>query len=240
LTSAGSGESEIATTLAAGESPSRRLRRKIALATGPFAAACTSLVTHPQLKQLWPEYLVVQHQIIRGTVPLTKVASQRAQTLVDRDPVASGLAVYLDEHVDEERGHDDDLLGDLEALGISADLVLGRIPSPAVASLVGAQYYWIFHYHPVTLLGYVSLLEGYPPSTELIQRLIDASGYPRDAFRTMLAHAELDPGHRDELNELLDSLPLTHEQSIALGVNAMFSVDMFTRAIDEVIDEFPA
>ena len=32
------------------------------------------------------------------------------------------------------------------------------------AALVGAQYYWIRHVHPVALLGYVMLLEGYPPS----------------------------------------------------------------------------
>jgi hypothetical protein len=168
------------------------------------------------------------------------VARERALALASGDPVAAALAPYLEEHIEEEQDHDEWLLDDLELLGRERSAVLARPPSPTVASLVGAQYYWIFHYHPVTLLGYISLLEGYPPSTELIQRLIDASGYPREAFRTMIAHAELDPGHRDELNELLDSLPLTHEQSIALGVNAMFSVDMFTRAIDEVVDEYPA
>jgi Iron-containing redox enzyme len=235
LTSAGSGESEIATTLAAGESPSRRLRRKIALATGPFAAACTSLVTHPQLKQLWPEYLVVQHQIIRGTVPLTKVASQRAQTLVDRDPVASGLAVYLDEHVDEERGHDDDLLGDLEALGISADLVLGRIPSPAVASLVGAQYYWILHHHPIAFLGFVALMEGFPPTPELVETLMARSGHPAEGFRTFAEHGELDPGHRDHLDRTLDQLPLTPTQEAVMGVSATATAGLAAVVVEEVL-----
>jgi hypothetical protein len=235
LTSAGSGESEIATTLAAGESPSRRLRRKIALATGPFAAACTSLVTHPQLKQLWPEYLVVQHQIIRGTVPLTKVASQRAQTLVDRDPVASGLAVYLDEHVDEERGHDDDLLGDLEALGISADLVLGRIPSPAVASLVGAQYYWILHHHPIAFLGFVALMEGFPPTPELVETLMARSGHPAEGFRTFAEHGELDPGHRDHLDRTLDRLPLTPAHEAVMGVSATATAGLAAVVVEEVL-----
>jgi Iron-containing redox enzyme len=235
LTSAGSGESEIATTLAAGESPSRRLRRKIALATGPFAAACTSLVTHPQLKQLWPEYLVVQHQIIRGTVPLTKVASQRAQTLVDRDPVASGLAVYLDEHVDEERGHDDDLLGDLEALGISADLVLGRTPSPAVASLVGAQYYWILHHHPIAFLGFVALMEGFPPTPELVETLMARSGHPAEGFRTFAEHGELDPGHRDHLDRTLDRLPLTPVHEAVMGVSATATAGLAAVVVEEVL-----
>ena len=74
-----------------------RLRRKLSLAIGPFGAACTALVEHPQLAELWPEYLIRQHQIIRATVPLTEVAAERARALTDADPVASGLAGYLDE-----------------------------------------------------------------------------------------------------------------------------------------------
>jgi hypothetical protein len=55
----------------------------------------------------------------------------------------------------------------------------------------------------------------------------------------MIAHAELDPGHRDELKELLDSLPLTPEQSVGVGLSAISTVDTFARAIDEVVEEFP-
>ena len=40
---------------------------------------------------------------------------------------------------------------------------IARPPAPAVAALVGAQYYWVLHHHPVALLGYIGLLEGYPP-----------------------------------------------------------------------------
>ena len=73
-----------------------RLRRKLALAIGPFRAACTALVEHPRLTELWPEYLIAQHQVIRATVPLTEVATGRAKALIDAEPVASELAVYLD------------------------------------------------------------------------------------------------------------------------------------------------
>ena len=30
------------------------------------------------------------------------------------------------------------------------------MPSPAVAALVGSQYYWLLHHHPVALLGFVA------------------------------------------------------------------------------------
>ena len=38
------------------------------------------------------------------------------------------------------------------------------MPPPSVAGLVGSQYYWILHHHPVAFLGYVALMEGYPPT----------------------------------------------------------------------------
>src|SRR5204863_1439089 len=51
--------------------PSARLRAKLAVLVVPFARAYGALVEHPHLRELWPEYLILQHQIIRATVPLT-------------------------------------------------------------------------------------------------------------------------------------------------------------------------
>ena len=43
------------------------------------------------------------------------------------------------------------------------------------------------------------------------------TGYGPEAFRTMSGHAELDPGHADELADTIDGLTLTPEQSSVLG-----------------------
>jgi hypothetical protein len=213
------------------------LRTKIDLAIGPWAAACRRLAAHPRLPEVWPEYLITTHTIIRSTVPIMQMAEERARVLASDDPVAVGVAAYFDAHADEEKDHDLWLLEDLELIGVDRDVVLARVPSPAVASLVGAQYYWILHYHPVTLLGYIAVLEGYPPTGAMIDALVARTGYERDAFRTLSAHGELDPHHREELDEALDSLPLTPEQSTAVGTSAMYTVHMLTRAIDEILDK---
>ena len=99
---------------------------------------------------------------------------------------------------------------------------------------MGAQYYWVLHYHPVTLLAWIGLLEGYPPPPALIDELRARTGYGAEAFRTLAAHAELDIGHGDELFALLDELPLTAEQSTAIGLNAMSSVHLLAKALDEI------
>jgi len=219
------------------DATSALLRRKIDLVAHPFGAACTALTTHPRIREVWPEYLVTQHAIIRATVPLMEAAAERARAMAEDDRVAAGVAPYLEEHAEEERDHDDWLLEDLELIGLDREDVLKRVPSPTVARLVGAQYYWALNYHPLTVLGYLSLMEGYPPSESAIENLIARTGYPREAFRTFAEHGELDTHHRDELDETIDSLPLTREHEVLLGLSAMSSVELLTRSIEEVLEQ---
>ena len=200
-----------------------------------MTAACTALIEHPRLRELWPEYLVLQHQIIRATVPLTEAALERARELPEADPLREPLASYLDEHVDEELHHDDGLLDDLDSLGVSRAETLARFPPPTVATLVGAQYYWIHHHHPVVFLGYVALMEGYPPTPELLETLAARTGYPVEAFRTFAQHAELDPGHRDHLDRTLDALPLTERDESAIVASAATTAAFAAKALLEIL-----
>jgi hypothetical protein len=215
------------------------LRRKIGLVLPRLLEASDGLLAHPRIRELYPEYLFTSHCVIRASVPLMETAKARAEELASTDPVAAALAPYFDEHIPEELDHDEWLLQDLEVLGLERRDVLARPPSPTVAALVGSQYYWILHYHPVALLGYIAVFEGYPPSPGMIDRLVASTGYSRDAFRTMIGHAELDPGHRDELDRLLDELTLTREQATVVGLSGMYSADAFATAIDEVVEEVP-
>jgi hypothetical protein len=217
--------------------PSARLRRKIDLVIQPYAKLCGTIVTHPRLADLWPKFLIAQHEIIRATVPLTEAAGERARAMAAADPVASGLARYLAEHVREELGHDDSLLDDIEVLGVKRATVLSRMPSSQVASLVGAQYYWIHHHHPIAFLGFVALMEGHPPTPKLIETLISATGFPRAAFRTFIEHGELDPGHSDRLYRTIDALPLTAEHETVMGISAMHAAMLLSPAIEEILEQ---
>jgi hypothetical protein len=53
----------------------------------------------------------------------------------------------------------------------------------------------------------------------------------------MLAeHAELDPHHGEELDGLVDSLPLTPDLETLLGVSAMRTVGFMARCLEEVVE----
>ena len=215
---------------------SERLRLELGFALPMLVDASNRLAAHSRLRELYPEFLFTTHSIIRASVPVMETARVRAEELSAADPVSAALAGYLGVHIDEERDHDVWLLDDMAVLGMERASILARPPSPTVAALVGAQYYWIRHYHPVAVMGYIAVLEGYPPSPEILDEMIEGSGYPREAFRTLAAHAELDPGHKEELERVLDALPLTRDQSEVVGLSALFTIRTLSRALDEVAE----
>ena len=212
------------------------LHRKIGLVLPELVGAGRRLIESPQLPELYPgvpDHVPRDHPGQRASDAAgPRQAAQRAGD----DPVCAALAPYLDEHIEEERHHDDWLLDDLETLGRGRDDVLARPPTATIAGLVGAQYYWMIHYHPVAVLGYIALLEGYPPSPEMLQELAAGSGYPPEAFRTLRLHAELDPGHGAELDRMLDGLALTPPQTTVIGLSAIASAHGFARAIADIVD----
>jgi hypothetical protein len=168
-----------------------------------------------------------------------EAAFGRARDLASTDEVAAGLARYLQRHIAEEMHGGEPgggTLDDLAALGIDTAAVRAQVPSQKIAALIGAVYYWIFHSHPVAVLGYLQL-EALAPTASTIERLIETTGLPRAGFRQLLLHAEIEVGHAEELNRVLDSLPLEpwHEQLI--GLSALHTIALLTDALLEVVDD---
>jgi hypothetical protein len=214
-------------------SHSQALRTRLEIFVGPLAAANQRLFDHADQPRLIPALLVLCHQVIRAGVPLMDTARARARALAD--PVGLALAAYLDEHIEEERGHDEWLLDDLTHAGLSRAEVLSRIPSPRTAALVGAQYYWVQHEHPVSILGYLMVVEGRALTPALIDEMQARSGLPAAAFRAAREHARLDPGHAGELDRIVDALPLTRAQTALLGLSLLHTVSSFAHCIQDLL-----
>jgi hypothetical protein len=204
--------------------PSQLLRAKLNLLHPIMMQEARKLWESPLVVQFYPEYLRTMHSIVRSAVPLMESALERASELASTDDVAAGLVRYLAHHVDEERGHDQWLLEDLEATGADPREPLRRIPSPLVAALVGAQYYWLRHYHPISLIGHIAAIEGYPPPVGFAARLHDLTGYPKEAFRAIAIHERLDIRHRQELWDAIDGLPLRREHETMMGISALHTM----------------
>jgi hypothetical protein len=199
---------------------SRVLRAKLKWMRRPLDATLDRLWAERDQARAYSRFLIHLHHVIRASVPLMQTARVRSVERASSDPVCAGLAEYLTAHIDEERGHDAWALEDLDAAGVGREAALACVPPAHTAALVGAQYYWIEHHHPVALLGYLFVLEDGPADADdFLDELRVRSGFPEAAFRTMRHHGRLDADHRAELDRLADRLPLARTHKDAIGVS---------------------
>lgn len=201
------------------QTASDRLISKLDLVQRSFAVYARKLWTGPDAARVYPVYLTIMHAVVRSAVPLMEAALSEARALGDGDPLCVALSDYFRHHIGEESGHDVWLLEDLAATGHDPSEAISQIPPRPVAAMVGAQYYWIRHFHPVSLLGHIAAIEAYHPPAGFARRLADQTGYPMKAFRAISRHEVLDVHHRRDLIALIDRLPLEprHEKIIALS-----------------------
>jgi hypothetical protein len=216
--------------------PSVRMRGTLAPFLPGLSRAGARFWGHQDLRLLYPRYLVALHTVIRASVPLMRMAHDVISARHLDLPWGPPLAAYLYGHIGEEMGHDDWLLEDLDRLGVPPAAVTGHVPSPVVAAMVGAQYYHIHHVHPAVLLGYIAVLEGYPPSDDLVKIAAERTGYPITAFRTLRKHAHLDPGHCRDLDAALDTIPLDATLYAMIRANALATLHYLIQLLTEITD----
>jgi hypothetical protein len=215
--------------------PSDRLRLTIRLGAGRLDALSSRFWEHPRLGALFPEYYLTLYASMRATVPLLEAAAERCRELAPSDPVAAELGPYLVQHAREELHHDDWLLEDMALLGMDAGAARHRHAPADVAEMIGAQHYWLSYTHPLTLLGCFAVLEGTPPEVGTLDAVAERTGLPHAALRTLYKHAQLDPHHRDDLDDVLDSLPLSGEHEAMLGLSALHVVDRLADILDRLL-----
>ncbi len=216
------------------------LRHKIALASRSLQsqvlqarhARAEDVELGSELKAQLSEFLFRTHCVARASVPLLNAALERSRELSANDPVAEGMIPYLLEQVREEQDHAEWVLEDLESLGWKRAAILSRWPPAPIAELVGAQYYWIHHGHPLALLAYIAVLEEHVTPAPLLDELQEKSKLAPAAFRTLQEHAKLDTEHVAELYELLDALPLSRAQVGLLSANAFRTVELLQRCFE--------
>jgi pyrroloquinoline quinone (PQQ) biosynthesis protein C len=170
-------------------------------------------------------------------VPLMQAAEQAcAKPGHAEDPVLQGFAQYLHRHIPEETGHHEWILDDGEALGLTRTEIPQRLPKESATQLVGAQYYWIHHHNPIALAGYIATMEGNPDSVEFIEALAKRSKLPLKCFSSFIYHAKIDHRHRRELDEVLDTLPLTASHLELIGISSLRTIRLMTGILEDIIE----
>ena len=121
------------------------------------------------------------------------------------------------EYIDEEYGHDEWILNDIEAMGENRERAKTSTPDENIELMVAYLYDGINRIHPVALLGMVFMLES--TSTQVatgmatkIRNQISADG----AFSYLLSHGELDLKHIEFFKKLVNQIDNPEHQEIII------------------------
>jgi pyrroloquinoline quinone (PQQ) biosynthesis protein C len=179
-------------------------------------------------------FLAEAYHHVKHTVPLMMACGSRlsaAQSWL-RDPVAK--------YIDEELGHEQWILDDIEAAGGDAERVRTGTPKPATELMVAYVYDYIARRNPVGFFGMVQVLEGTSTAiaTKAAAAIESALGLSATATRYLRSHGEVDVSHVRFLADLMNRLESSDDQSAVLHVATMVyrlyrDVFLSVSAIDE-------
>ena len=133
---------------------------------------------------------------------------------------------YYQKHLEEEKGEIQILSSDLNYTGIDWK----RSPNPIAMAMIGTQYYLIKHFHPVSLLGYMAVQEADPTPIEVVEQLEKVHG--KKLFTFIRMHAIKDLEHREELIQVIDSVPSNQQAHIVFS--AQSTLDYLAKAMGEI------
>jgi len=216
---------------------SQIIRAKIRLFGGLLGQVAHSFWTHPQFPRIYREYIYQSHSIIRASVPLMQAAEKACQIPEHAaDPALRGFGDYLRHHIPEELGHHEWIVNDGVAMGLDRQAILHRLPKESATQLVGVQYYWIHHYNPIALAGFIAAMEGNPPPAEFFEEIAERNHLPLKCFSSFLYHAKIDPQHTRDLDAVLDALPLSPAHLELIGLSSLRTIRMMTGIMQDIIE----
>ncbi len=189
------------------------------------AAAQARFVATPQLiagltgtisRADYIAYLTQAYHHVRHTVPLMQEA--RASLLAQGD---DRLVAALDEYIEEETGHEEWILDDIDAAGGDREAARLSEPNPATRTMVDHAYETIRTGHPAAFFGMVYVLEGtsIAMATNGAEAVERSLGLPKTAFRYLNSHGALDQEHMAFFETLVNGIddPAQQDDIIAMA-----------------------
>jgi hypothetical protein len=146
---------------------------------------------------------------VRHTVPLMMAVGAR---LPDR---LAWLRKEIIHYTEEEEGHDQWILNDIEAAGGERVEAERSIPSVATDAMVGYAYDTAMRRNPVGFFGMVFVLEGTSVSLALsaAERIQQSLRLPNRAMTYLRSHGQLDQEHIHHLAGILDRFDCEEDRS---------------------------
>jgi pyrroloquinoline quinone (PQQ) biosynthesis protein C len=163
-------------------------------------------------RELYAAFLTQAYHHVRHTVPLLMAVGAR---LPDRHAWLREAVLH---YLEEETGHDEWILNDIEAAGGDRAVAAASQPAVATEAMIAYAYDTVMRRNPVGFFGMVHVLEGTSVSLALTAagRIQSALGLPARAFTYLRSHGELDQEHVQDLARILERLTEREDEEAVL------------------------
>ncbi len=158
-------------------------------------------------------YLTQAYHHVKHTVPF--LMSMGARIPQEKKDLHKAIISYLEEEV----GHEEWILNDIEAAGGDKEAARNSTPHLSTQVMVAYNYYYINHKNPIGFFGMVFMLES--TSVEIAAKGAQAlkdSGLPKNAFSYLISHGELDISHMKFFEETMEQITDPQDQKAIIEV----------------------
>jgi len=155
---------------------------------------------------------------VKHTVPLLMATGGRLPERLE------WLREAIGEYIEEEMGHQEWILNDIEACGADKEAVRHEAPMPATELMVAYAYDTIHRNNPAGFFGMVLVLEGTSVAlaTNAAGNIEQSLGLPKTAFSYLNSHGSLDIGHVDFYEKLMNKLDEEADKQAVIHGAKMF------------------
>ena len=163
-------------------------------------------------------FLTEAYHHVRHTVPLLMACGSRLPERLEwlREAVA--------EYIEEELGHQEWILNDLQALGVDKESVRHGQPNRATELMVSYAYDQVNRNNPVGFFGMVYTLEKTSSTiaTFAAEQISSGLSLPREAMSYMISHGSLDVEHMQDFEEIMNRLEDDEDRAAVLHTVPIF------------------
>ncbi len=163
-------------------------------------------------------FLTEAYHHVKHTVPLLMAVG--AKLPEEKEWLREAVAEYIEEEV----GHQEWILNDIEVCGVNKERIRHGQPSLATELMVSYAYDTIARTNPVGFFGMVHVLEGTSVTTasHAASAIRQALGLPQEAFSYLQSHGALDQGHIQFFESLMNRIEDEQEQAYIIHCAKVF------------------
>jgi pyrroloquinoline quinone (PQQ) biosynthesis protein C len=157
-------------------------------------------------------FLTEAYHHVKHTTPLLMYCGAHLPERYEwlRDAVA--------EYIEEELGHQEWILNDINACGADAEKVRAGQPRQATEFMVAYAYDMIHRVNPIGFFGMVLVLEGTSVAlaTQAGAAIQESLGLSNQAFSYLTSHGSLDVSHTDFYAKIVNKIDSPQEQALLI------------------------